>query len=224
MLLNSANRKILAVDLQVKSYVTRSLADSIAGPFLFMGNLHSSSSSILSTVLMLSRLTSGSCLLLAGSIADVVGSRPIFLLGCFLLSCFILACGLARTGIQLIMFRAMQGIAVALCLPTSVAILTNAIASGKRRNIGFACMGLGQPLGFSLGLVLGGVFVDTIGWRAGWYICAGALLVCLLVGSWSLPLDSLTQPPSWKRLRDDVDWLGAIIATACLAMLAYVLV
>lgn len=49
------------------------------------------------------------------------------------------------------MFRAMQGIAVALCLPTSVGILTNAVESGKRRNVGFACMGLGQPLGFSAG-------------------------------------------------------------------------
>lgn len=170
------------------------------------------------------RLTSGSCLLIAGAVADVVGSRPIFLIGCFLLACFVLACGLARTGIELIMFRVMQGIAVALCLPTSVGILTNAIPSGKRRNVGFACMGLGQPLGFSLGLVLGGVFVDTIGWRAGWYMCAGAIMLCLLVGIWSIPADSLTQAPSLERLKADIDWTGAIVATACLALLSYVLV
>lgn len=30
------------------------------------------------------RLTSGSCLLLSGSIADVVGPRPVNLIGCFL--------------------------------------------------------------------------------------------------------------------------------------------
>lgn len=141
-------------------------------------------------------LKSGSCLLIAGAVADVVGSRPIFLAGCFLLGCFVLACGLTRTGIELIMFRAMQGIAVALCLPTSVGILTNAVPSGKRRNVGFACMGLGQPLGFSLGLVLGGVFVDTVGWRAGWCMCAGAIMVCLLIGLWTIPADSLVQPPT----------------------------
>lgn len=122
------------------------------------------------------------------------------------------------------MFRAMQGIAVALCLPTSVGILTNAVASGKARNVGFACMGLGQPLGFSLGLVLGGVFVDTIGWRAGWYMCAGGIVVCFLVGIWTIPADSLMQPPTLKRLKTDIDWTGAIVATACLALLAYVLV
>lgn len=55
------------------------------------------------------RLTTGCTLILAGSIADLVGSRSIFILGCFLQGIFVLACGLARTGIQLIMFRAMQG-------------------------------------------------------------------------------------------------------------------
>ena len=169
-------------------------------------------------------LTSGSCLLTAGAVADVVGSRPIFLVGCFLLACFVLACGLARTGIELIMFRAMQGVAIALCLPTSVGILTNAVPSGRRRNVGFACMGLGQPLGFSLGLVLGGVFVDTIGWRIGWYMCAGAIMVCLIIGIWTIPADSLTQAPSFERLKTDIDWTGAIVATACLALLSYVLV
>ena len=147
-----------------------------------------------------------------------------FLAGCFLLACFVLACGLARTGIELIMFRAMQGIAVALCLPTSVGILTNAIPSGKRRNVGFSCMGLAQPLGFALGLVLGGVIVDTIGWRAGWYMCAGAVMLCLVVGIWTIPADSTMQPPTLGRLKTDIDWTGAIIATACLALFSYVLV
>ena len=147
-----------------------------------------------------------------------------FLAGCFLLACFVLACGLARTGIELIIFRAMQGIAVALCLPTSVGILTNAVPSGKRRNVGFSCVGLAQPLGFALGLVLGGVIVDTIGWRAGWYMCAGAVMLCLVVGIWTIPADLTTQPPSLERLKTDIDWTGAIIATACLALFSYVLV
>ena len=85
-------------------------------------------------------------------------------------------------------------------------------------------MGLAQPLGFSLGLVLGGFFVDTIGWRVGWYMCAGAILLCFLVGLWTIPKDSLTQAPSWERLKADVDWTGATVATACLALLSSVLV
>jgi MFS family permease len=121
------------------------------------------------------------------------------------------------------MFRAMQGIAQALCLPTSVGILTNTVPSGKRRNVAFACLGLGQVLGFSIGLVLGGMFVDTVGWRIGWYSCASLVLVLLLVGIVSIPSDRLRQPPTMKRLMTEIDWIGGLLATACLAMLSYVL-
>lgn len=84
------------------------------------------------------RLTTGCLLILAGSIADVVSSRKVFLLGCFLQGIFVLACALAQTGIQLILFRAMQGIAVSMCLPTAVSIITTAFQHGRQRNLGLA--------------------------------------------------------------------------------------
>ena len=55
-------------------------------------------------------LTSGTCLLLAGAIADVIGTRAINLTGCFFIAVFILGSGFSQTGIQLVLFRAMQGI------------------------------------------------------------------------------------------------------------------
>lgn len=75
-----------------------------------------------------------------------------------------------------------------------------------------------------MGLVLGGVLIDSIGWRAGWYMCAGAIMLCLVVEIWSIPADSLMQAPSIERLKVDIDWIGAFTATACLALLSYVLV
>ncbi|KAF7618765.1 hypothetical protein AFLA_000413 [Aspergillus flavus NRRL3357] len=94
-------------------------------------------------------LANGCCLLLAGSLADFMGNRMINLIGCFLLGTFTLACGVAQNGIQLILFRTFQGIATSMCLPTAFSILTDSMPVGKRRNIGFACLGLGQPFGFS---------------------------------------------------------------------------
>jgi len=88
------------------------------------------------------------------------------LIGCFLLGVFILACGLAQTGLQLIFFRTFQGIAVSMCLPTAFSILTDAFPTGRRRNIGFSCLGLGQPLGFLFGLVFGGLFKASL-WVGG---------------------------------------------------------
>lgn len=87
-------------------------------------------------------LTSGTCLLLAGTVADVLGPRLMNLVGCLFLAVFILACGLVRDGIDLIMFRAMQGIAGALVVPSSISIVSTSVASGRPRNLGFACLGL----------------------------------------------------------------------------------
>ncbi|RYP53570.1 hypothetical protein DL769_010493 [Monosporascus sp. CRB-8-3] len=59
-------------------------------------------------------LTSGCSLMIAGTIADVVGSRVVYLVGCFLLTGFILGSGLAETSTQLIAFRGGQGVAVSI--------------------------------------------------------------------------------------------------------------
>lgn len=168
-------------------------------------------------------LTSGSCLLLAGSVADVIGSRLVNLVGTFLLACFMLAGGLPNTGIELIMFRAMQGIAVALCLPTGMSIVSTAIPSGTRRNIAFSCLGGGQCIGFAIGLVLSGVFLDTVGWRAGWFMSGATTMVLFIVGVWALPADRRSRTPVFHRLKKEVDWIGAGLASGCLAMLSYVL-
>ena len=75
-------------------------------------------------------LTSGSYLLLAGAVADVLRSRYVNLVGNFLLGIFIVACGVSSTGLQLVLFRAMQGIAIALVIPTGLGIISTAVAAG----------------------------------------------------------------------------------------------
>jgi MFS family permease len=120
------------------------------------------------------------------------------------------------------MFRALQGVAVSLCLPTSVAILANAVPLGRKRNIGFSCLGLVQPLGFSIGMVLAGVLLYTVGWRTGWYICGGATLILMFVSVWALPPDRVAQSSKFSRLKTEIDWVGATLASTGLALFSYV--
>ena len=94
-------------------------------------------------------LTLGCLLLIVGAVADVVGNRPVFLVGCLLHLAFGVGCSLARTGTQLIAFRGLQGAALAFCMPTSVGIITRNFAQGKLRNLAFACFGGGNPVGVS---------------------------------------------------------------------------
>ncbi|OJJ42468.1 hypothetical protein ASPZODRAFT_76869 [Penicilliopsis zonata CBS 506.65] len=166
-------------------------------------------------------LTAGSCLLIAGSVADVVGAKPVNLGGAFLSAVCAVACGLARTGGEIIAFRALQGVTNAIIVPSSIAIISTQVPQGPRRNLGFACLGLAGPLGFSLGLVLGGVFVDGVGWRAAFYLAGAISFALFLVGIWALP--DARPCGSGERLLKEIDWTGAILLSAGLAILSYVL-
>jgi MFS family permease len=166
-------------------------------------------------------LACGCTLLLLGSVADVVGSRPMYLTGCVLQSAFTLACGLATTPVQLIVFRAFAGVAISFCLPSAVSIITSTFPEGKSRNIAFASMGGGQPIGFSVGLTLGGVFSNTIGWRWGFHIAAIINSIVFVVGFFGLPQVNDKQTHMWQRLRKEIDWVGIAIGSASLAMLSY---
>ncbi|KAJ4375928.1 hypothetical protein N0V83_001207 [Neocucurbitaria cava] len=172
-------------------------------------------------------LTSGAALLIAGSIADIVGARSVELVGITLLGLFTLLCGFAQTGAQLVVFRALQGVALAMHLPASVAIITGAVPSGRARNLGFACLGFSQPLGFAVGLVLSGVMVERAGWRSGFYLAGGCTLALAIVALWTLPkLKSQNEDgvvALWKKVGKEIDWIGGLISSGGLAMLAYVL-
>ncbi|EMT69269.1 Antiseptic resistance protein [Fusarium odoratissimum] len=112
-------------------------------------------------------LATASALLLSGAVADVLGPRSVNLSGCILNGVFMLSCGFIKSIQQLITMRALQGVAIAMHFSSSVALVADTQPRGQSRNISFACLGLSQLLGFTFGLVVGGVLVDTVGWRSG---------------------------------------------------------
>jgi MFS family permease len=171
----------------------------------------------------LSSLTCGCSLLLSGAIADIVGKRRVFLTGCLLFAVFMLGCGLSKNPTQLISFRACQGIAISLCLTTAVGIISQTFEAGPSRTFAFASLGAGQPLGYAIGLVLGGVFVDTIGWRYGYYIAAIANIIVFATALWGLPPDGRSDGNMFHRVITEVDWIGALTASISLGILLTVL-
>ena len=168
-------------------------------------------------------LAAGCTLLASSAIADVIGSRPVFLAGCFFLTAFTLGCSLSRTGLQLVVFRALQGIALSLCLPTAVSLITKNIPTGRQRNMAFAFLGGGYPIGYALGLVLGGILVDSIGWRYGYYLSCLINALIFVAAYFSIPRPTQAEGTRrWQRLIRDIDWVGVVIASTCIAMLSYV--
>ena len=147
-----------------------------------------------------------------------------YLTGASLLIAFTMGCGLAKTGIQLIMFRAFSGIALSFCLPSATSMITKAFPVGRGRNIAFACYGAAQPLGFSLGLVLAGALLQSIGWRACYYIVTGVAFMPFLAAIWLLPRDDTRRESlTLRNIAYSVDWIGAAMASTSLGLFSYVL-
>ena len=171
-----------------------------------------------------SSLATASTLLLAGSIADAVGPRWVELVGAFMSGGLIIGQGLSRSGKELVIMRAFQGVGLAFHLASSVSIITQLMPQGRGRNLAFSCLGLSQPLGFSIGLVIGGVLVDTIGWRSGWYIAGAITLLFAIVGVLALSKNKAHRYENpVPNLRTKVDWVGAGLASAFMALLCYFL-
>ncbi|KAL8396463.1 hypothetical protein RB594_008798 [Gaeumannomyces avenae] len=175
-------------------------------------------------------LTSGSLLLLAGSTADLIGARAVEITGASILGIFALASGFAQTGEQLVAFRAIQGIGAAMHLPASVSLVAAATDKGRARNFGFAALGFSQPLGFSVGLVLGGVLAEYSTWRIGFYVPGGLLAAAAVAGRWTLPkttpapaLDAGVGGGVRSRFRTEIDWVGVGLASSGLTVFSYVL-
>ncbi|KAI8256948.1 hypothetical protein K4K58_004533 [Colletotrichum sp. SAR11_239] len=170
-------------------------------------------------------LAVGSTILPVGSLADAAGSRIVDLVGCFSMALLLLASGFVKSGGQLVAYRALQGVAMSMHLASSVSLVTQSIPKGRARNVAFSCLGLSQPLGFSVGLVLGGVLVDTVGWRVGFYLTGGLSLLLSFVGLWALPKsrDRRTASEVVHELKRKMDWIGSLLASGFMACLSYFL-
>lgn len=84
--------------------------------------------------------------------------------------------------------------------------------------------GMAQPLGYALGLVLGGVFTDTVGWRWAYWIMAIINLVISMTSIWSLPEVRHASSKTWaRRLVEDVDWIGVVGLSVSLGLIMYIL-
>jgi EmrB/QacA subfamily drug resistance transporter len=108
-------------------------------------------------------LSLAALLLPTGSLADILGRRRIFAVG---LACFTigsLLCGIAGSGIELVIFRALQGIGGAMVFSTSLALLVQTF-EGRERGLAIGVWSAVISLGLGCGPVLGGLLTE-VSWR-----------------------------------------------------------
>src|SRR5215218_4914264 len=110
-------------------------------------------------------LAFGALLLLGGRASDLLGRRRLFLIGLALFGAASLAGGFAGSSEMLIAVRAIQGVGAALLSPAALALLTVTFPAGRERNIALGVWGALAGIGGTLGVVAGGVLVDSLGWE-----------------------------------------------------------
>ncbi len=110
------------------------------------------------------------CILTAGSIADRIGARRLFLGGFVLFMLASAVCGVAPSLGVLIGGRAVQGLAAALLVPSSLALLSHAYTDARARTQAVGIYLAGASSALSGGPLIGGVLIAAIGWRAIFFI------------------------------------------------------
>ncbi|MET9421255.1 MFS transporter [Streptomyces sp. NPDC006540] len=161
-------------------------------------------------------LPSGGFLLLFGRIADLYGRRRLFLTGLAVFGAASLLATFAWDPASFLAGRALQGLGAAVIVPTGMSLITTTFPEGPQRERALGISGTLLSLGFTVGMLLGGVMTDTLGWRS----TMGLLALFTLV---VLPLAPGLLTESRTPLRPRLDVPGAVTVTGGLLAVIYAL-
>jgi len=155
-------------------------------------------------------LTYASLLLGCGRLADLWGHGRVLTWGLAGSTLAFLSCGLAPTFAWLLAARTLQGVGVALVFAAAPALVTLAVPAETRgRALGIFHMS--AAAGFALGPLLGGVLVDSFGWRS--------VYLFRVLPAFLLTLLAAGQPRVVHEHHDDqhFDLLGAVTLAGSVA-------
>jgi EmrB/QacA subfamily drug resistance transporter len=159
-------------------------------------------------------LVLASFLMLSGSTADRVGRRRTFQVGLAAFTVGSLLCSLAPGLGWLIAFRMIQALGGSMLNPVAMSIITNTFLDPKERAKAIGVWGGVVGISMALGPVVGGLLVESVGWR-------GIFWVNIPVGLAALVLAARFVPESRAPRARKVDPVGQILVIVTLATLVY---
>lgn len=166
-------------------------------------------------------LATGSLLLPAGRLSDLVGRKVVYVAGFCVFVLGAVSAAVSPNLFAVISFRIIQGMGSAMIQANGMAILTTTFPAEQRaRVIGMFMTMVG--LGAIMGPIVAGLVVDTFGWRS-------VFLASVPLGGLSLisaGVVLIRDAPSIKGVRQLVtqfDWVGALVSVAGLAIFLLVM-
>lgn len=161
-------------------------------------------------------ITLGSLILLAGSLSDVLGRIVILRIGLVGFGVASLLCAVSPNPEILIVARALQGVAGALLVPSSLALITSTFA-GAARSKAIGQWTAGTTIAFVAGPIIGGVIVDSIGWR--WVFAINVVPIAV-----TLYLLGVLKRKDVREAGVRIDFLGAVLCVLGLGGPVYALI
>ena len=132
-------------------------------------------------------LVLASFLVLAGSTADRVGRRRVFQTGLAAFGLGSLLCGLAPGIGWLIAARALQAVGGTMLNPVAMAIITDTFPEPAERARAIGVFGSMTGLSLALGPILGGILVDSLGWRSVFWVNVPIVAVAIVCAALFVP-------------------------------------
>lgn len=159
-------------------------------------------------------LVLASLLMLAGSTADRIGRRKVFVAGLVAFTVGSLLCSLAPSLDWLIVFRMVQAVGGAMLNPVAMSIITNTFTDPAERARAIGVWGAVGGISMAAGPLIGGVLVDSVGWRS-------IFLINLPIGLAAFALTLRHIPESRAARPRRPDPLGQVLVIALLGSLTY---
>jgi EmrB/QacA subfamily drug resistance transporter len=163
-------------------------------------------------------LTFGGFLLLGGRAADLFGRRRVFLIGVTVFTIASLLDGLSQSGGMLISLRAVQGLAGAFMSPAALSIVLVTYKEGHARNVALSVWGAVAAGGAAVGVLLGGILTQYLGWRWNFFINVPIGIFVVIAAM------KLVDKHESEEKYTSLDLPGAVSITAALMSLVYGLV
>lgn len=160
-------------------------------------------------------ITLGSLMLIAGSLSDIFGRKRMLMYGLIGFGVTSLLCALAPSSTSLIIARGLQGIAGAVLVPSSLALII-ASYKGNEQSKAIGSWTAWTGISFIIGPLVGGLLVDAGSWRLIFAINVIPIIIVLWLLTKLQKKDDQSEVP--------VDIHGAILGALGLGSTVYALI
>lgn len=162
-------------------------------------------------------LVLASLLMLAGSTADRIGRKRVFMAGLVVFSVGSLLCSLAPNLDLLIAARMVQAVGGSMLNPVAMSIITNTFTDPRERARAIGVWGAVVGISMAAGPLVGGLLVESVGWRSIFWLNLPVGLAALL-----LTLRYVPESRAPKARRPDP--VGQLLVIALFGSLTYAII